>query len=598
MFLKKLLLQKNYYFIFGFAFLAIFYFSTRLVIYTFLKKYFQIIDAYLLDQLLFFFIFLVFLLRGFSKKILFTKPVDWFYFFVFLAITFYLLGGLLQKYFIGDDLHVMLEVLKKPDVLNHHYVTKLDYYYYHFMPFTLIYRFFGYKVLVYNMVALAGFALAAFSIHKLLHYLSSLEKLKDKILPFLVAVFCLLTPSLLGHFHYLEHSVALGYVISASLFSIYFYLRYLEEGRKKPFLFLLSYLLLLFLLKFALTRSGFLPAILVLIEIFQFPKKKNDRLLALVRILLVLVPFWLIAKSFFFRSAPVGIVLYNIGASRFLNPARIYITVSALLPFLIPFQFLPGLVRFIRDVFNYNEYTSPWFLKNIFFSLGLICYFSYSAALAILHFRKHRVKYAAVFWLSAVVAIAFFTLAGWGEDISRDLANFDYSIIHYASQFTGAAYVLQPLSFLLISLYLFWVGFAKNHKRLKLVIVAVLILVLVSSAGFGRKVIVDSTSGHIIYRALVENVLKLVPDDNQKKVLFSVGGEIPCVKFLGVGDVGWFYKNTPPVYLFRQDELTKYLRDNEIRAKNLYAISYDEKNLLFEDKSVQLRQELAPFLVN
>ena len=291
MFLKK--------YIYPVFFLSIFYLSTKLVIYGFLKNYFSIIDSYLLDQLLFFFIFLIFLIIQFVKKRFVISIKELFISFAISALTFFILRQTLNRYFIGDDLFVMLDILKRPESLDFKYINRLDYYYYHFAPFSLIYKFFGYKAVYYNIFALLGFSLAASLFYKLLRYLNSLLKIKYDLLPLLATVFILSTPSILGHFHYLEHSVAIGYIVSAMILSIYFYLNFLNSKKKNYTYFVLSYILTLFLLKFSLTRSGFFPAVLVVIELLHGPWKDGEWKEKIFRIGLILAPFYFMAKSFF-----------------------------------------------------------------------------------------------------------------------------------------------------------------------------------------------------------------------------------------------------------------------------------------------------------
>ena len=273
-------------------------------------------------------------------------------------------------------------------------------------------------------------------------------------------------------------------------------------------------------------------------------------------------------------------------------------TITGFFPFLIPYNLLPGILRFIRELINFNEYTSNWFSQNIFFLLGTVSYVSYSLVLLVKLFKEKKVNLAVAFWLAAIFCILFFTLAGYGEKVTSK--NFDYSILNYESQFTGAAYVLQPLIFLIISLYLFAVDLFNKVKSKYAYDFACLTLIVLIISGymFSIKIHKETNEGPVAYRVLVENILKMAPDNDRRKVIYSTEGEIHAVKFLGVSGVHWFYKNMAPIYIENKLDLEKYMKINETLGEDFFAFAYDEPNLRFEDKSLEVRKEMADYLTD
>lgn len=590
---------KNFY-LPTLSLLALFYLSSKLTLYFFLKNYFNIFDSYLLDQLLFLFIFLVLIIKPLLRDKSLPNVKS------FLIIGFYLAymlitqNEILDRYFIKDDLYVMLNVLQDYQTVDKKYIAGLDFRYYHFLPFNLLYRLFKYKIIYYNFFALSTVAFASWVFLKLLNLLNVIHKLRYVTTIVLITLFYAVSPVIMESYLYVEHSVSAGYIITSVILSTYYYIKFLRN-RSNTSYFFLSYVLMLILLKTTMTRAGFWPVCLIGLELLHWPKQKNEKFKSLFRMLLISIPFYLMAKAYILPNS--GNRLYGINIEGLIKPGQLYVVIANLMPILLPYQilapvhkYLQGRLEFLSTFFNaYDAENTGFFINNIQFTLGVILFISITASIFVLYRKRVQIKYLLFFWFSSLVSLSFYMFLSTNMVLTGK-RSFDYLYLHY-SNVPGHRYFPLPHFFILTTVYLILSNFIKlSNKKLQLKMRIVFNLALVGLIITSISILKNrnriTSEGHIVYRHITENVLNLVPDNSSKKVIYSTGGVIRPVTFLGWGGFKAFYKNSYPIYVDNEDDLKTAIEENSILEKDIYAFHFDEKALIFTDKSQQIREEV------
>lgn len=608
---------KSFFSILGFIalpilFTIVFFFSVRLDIYKFLKNYLSILDSYLLDQglLLFTLLTVLFIYVIIKRKTILTYKNLFASVFVTLLFGGYFIfllnfqSEILNRYFVKDDQFVLLPALLREDALDYRYSNKLDYFYYHFGFAVAMFKFFHLDAYYYNVFTLAGMALAAVILLKFLDYLVTMHNLQGIWSKFQIAIVTLLfitSPSIMDSFVYLEHSVATGYIVAGTILSIYFYILFIENRSKKIYFFL-SFILMLFLLKTTLTRAGFLPAFLVLLEIFNALKNKKELELVILRSLLIFLPFFIIAQPYLSPPGSAG-RLYGIGFERFINLDRIYLFFGNLIPVFFPFQFMSPFFRSIRILAlgEFNTPTTNFILNHMLFTSGLIFIVFISVIIFILFIKRVDAKYILYFWLAYIGSLLFYML--FGNVIEKQLPPphvFDLSLLSYGTV-PGLRYYPLPLIFILATFYFTFISiinrFRQKAKNLTLSFTCfILTLIVWSNINFTQKVNRGANEGIITVKVITEKVLSIVPDNDEQKVIYSTGGRINDIEYIIRGFHG-FFKYKAPEYFWQTEEMLKYLKENKIKKENLFAFYFDKKTLMVDDKTEKVRRQFRNYLL-
>lgn len=570
--------------------LMVFYFSVHLSIYKLLVPLTGILNAYLLDQLLFLFIFLLLLLICIVKKRIILDKLFFLIFLGFFIFVIVALNDILGRYFISDDLLVLFSHLVNSDGLDYSYKSRYDFFYYQFLPFSLMFRFFRFNALFYNLFSLMAMALGASIFLKLLIWLNEIYRFKYKTLALSISVSFLLSPSILEGFFYIAYSTGIGYVVTITLLSLLFYLQFLHNKSKIHY-FLLSYVLMLVILKTATSRVGFWPVVLCAFEFLYWPKLLKDRVSSIIRIFFLLVPFYSMTEAFTVGTNQI----YGISPSRFINPERIYLFFANIIPALVPYYIWAPVVRWLRSLDTIHQPLLAFIANNIFLSSGIVFFVVVSAIIGIFYIRRYQVQLPLIFWLCSLASFMFYAFFGYGTQ-TLNSKSFDYSLLAYPS-LTGSRYYILPLVFMLATTYSLLLTILKplQDKIRKSIYRAVLlatILIVVSSLLFTKKVNYSFTKAIEPKRIASEKVLQLVPNDMQIKALFATNGDV------GQG-FEYFYPWIPqPTLSYFSDEqlLVQFLKKNKISRTNLYAFYFDNQSLFFEDKSQQLREKYKIFL--
>lgn len=609
--------SKNYQTLLPIILVIVFFFSISLTIYNYLKNYFSIHDSYLIDQGLFLFIFFSIALIWifFKRKIIFTyKNLVALVFLILLASGYFIFllnfqSEILNRYFIKDDQFVLLPALLREEALDYRYSNKLDYYYYHFGAAVMLFKFFHLDSYYYNVSILATMALSGVVFLKLLNLINfSLQKSKwIKIITVLITLFYIVSPSIMDSFVYIEHSAATGYIVATFIASIYFYVIFLNNRSAKIY-FILSFLLMLLLLKTAATRAGFLPVCLVLLEIAYFPKNSADRKSSLSRIVLLFAPFLIMFKSFLFPSSSGK--LYGIGLGHFLNGDRIYLFFANIIPIIIPYQIMAWVVKTVKIITlgDFNAQTQNFFLNHILLMWGTLTFIIMTVATFLSYLKNKSNIIIPLFWTFSVTSLAFFIFFGnvvnentfhpFNESLKIYASTFDQSIIIYGTV-PGSRYYPLPLMFFLITLYLILISLLNNLRQKTknfILVISSLILALVvwSNINFTQEVNRSANEGIVTVKLITEKILTMVPDNNEEKVIYSTSGRINDIEYIIRGFHG-FFKYKAPEYFWQKEELVKYLKENKITEHNFFSFSFDRKTLLVEDKSDETRKQFKNY---
>ncbi|MBI4058770.1 hypothetical protein HY404_00865 [Candidatus Microgenomates bacterium] len=518
-------------------------------------------------------------------------------------------GELLNRYFIKDDQFVLLPALLREDALDYRYSNKLDYFYYPFGASVLAYKFFHLNTYYYNLALLITLAIGAILFFKLLHLLNFRKNLGSVLLALLITLFYLVSPNIMESFMYIEHSTATGYIIAVFIASLYLYIKFLNNRSEKLY-FILSFLLMLFLLKTSTTRTGFLPIFLIMLEIFYFPQKTKERKSALARITLLFTTFLIMFKPFLLPSSSGK--LYGIGFDRFLNGDRIYLSFANIIPIIVPYQIMAWVVKSIKIIAlgEFNAPTTNFILNHAIFVWGVVTSILISSVTFILYLKnKFTGKVILLFWFFFLTSLAFFIFFGnvvnentthsFNESLKIYAGIFDQSIIVYGAT-PGSRYYPLPLIFALTAFYLIltsiinWLGQKTKYFMLGFTYL-ILIFLVWSNADFTQKANHSVNEGIVTVKVITEKVLKMVPDNNEEKVIYSISGRINDIEYIIRGFHG-FFKNKAPEYFWQKEELVKYLKENKIKKKNFFAFAFDKRSLMVEDKTSITKKEFQSYL--
>ena len=585
--------KQSRFLLYSSSLVFLFYLSAKLHTYLFLRRIFGFFDAYLIDQFLFFGVFSVLIWIGVRNKLIHIRASMILVTLLYVGFVFLTQSEILERYFIKDDIFVMIPAMLHPEAIDYRYTNKLDYFYYHFGVFSLLFRFFRLEAFYYNIFTMVTMGFAGAALLYLFKWFYPKGRLVFWSIAVLSTLFFLSSPNILDSFMYMEHSTATGYIAICVVLSAYFYLRYLKE--RSLVFFFTSYSLLLFLLRTAMTRAGFWAACLVLLEFsfFFVTKKRKDFGGVLARSFIILLPFYFIAKPYLVPASSGR--LYGLNLARFVDADRLYLFFANFIPAFIPYQFWRPVYMSIRLAFldQVSTPTQNFFLNNLLFVGGVVFFTLVSLLILFLFFKRINVFYVVYFWICTNASLLFYMLFG---NVSRpkDGHIFDISILNYGVT-PGSRYYPLPIIFLTITFFIIAISVSSKLKgkfRGLAVFFAgfVLLITVGSNIVFSREANRSANGGIIIARELTEGVLGLVPDNNEKKVVYSVSGEVKPFNFI-IRLFDYFYKYTPPVYITTKEDLLRFLKDNHIKGENFYAFTFDQEALVFQDKSAELRKE-------
>lgn len=574
--------------------LITFYLSVHLVFYRFFLSLVGDLNAYLIDQLLFFFIFIVLIVTYLTKRQLHFSKQYVLIFAVYGAFVALTLGDILERYFISDDLVVLFSHVVNPGGINYSYQQKYDFFYYPFLPFSLLFRLFHFNAFFYNLFSLFTLTLSALVFSRLLIYIGATYHFNYKHLAVLIPLVYIASPNIADGFYYIAHSTGIGYVVVITLTSLLFYLQFLENKSKLHY-FLLGYVLMLILLKTATARVGFYPLCLLAIEVINFSRSQTQKVWFALRLLLLILPFYFMTDALTLGKNHI----YGIGPSRFINTERLYLFFASFIPAAVPYFLWAPVIKWIRASTMESVYPPVvgLVLNNLLLFFGILFFIVVSAVICILFWRRHEIKLILVFWICSLASLIFFAFFGYGI---QPLLNqtYDYSLLAYAIT-PGSRYYPLPLIFLLAmfyTLFLTLLGFFREKIRIRLYyITLIIVLLIISSSSIFIKMVNYLVTKSVEPRKVVsEKVLQLVPNDLQRKVLFATNGDA------GQGFEYFYPWPSQPTLTYISDEkfLLSFLKKNKIFRNNFYAFYFNKYSLYFEDKSNEFRKKYENFLDN
>lgn len=569
--------------------ITLFAFSVNYSIFNFylfhvLNLFTNSLNAYLLDQLLFVFIFFVVLILMILKKKLILNIRPFITFFFILATLLFFQDEVLVKYFIKEDYYLILGPLNKTLIDPGFNLYENGFYkIYPYLSFAILFKLFRLSAFYYNITSLALMALNGLLLYKLLLLLIPISGFKNKIIPLLLALIYITSPIIMEIYVWVQGGHANGYIVAGMLSSLFFYLKFIRT-RDITF-FVLSLLLVLFLLKTAFVRAAVWPLCLVFLDLLYIKKKSRELVNFLFRAILLLLPLGFLILNFLIKSTSQ--TPYTIGE-------RMYIFFYDLVPSLIPYQFYSPSYEFLTAFLEFHGVSNGFVYNNLFFIFGALVFVLITVITLNLQRKGVEARMVLYFWFCSFAFLAFFTLFGnWGMPSTTGSA--DSPLINYAVV-PGSRYYTYTYLFLLITVYLQFSTISRNSFRNKYLLITLLVLLLVSNIIFTQKIQKGlNEAGPIPLKAVTKNVLNMVPDINEPRILYSVGKVPESVKSLGYDSFDSLFKY-PPINVYSEEELISSVKKNKVAIESVYAYSFDEKNLLFEDKSLQIREKFKVYL--
>lgn len=540
------------------------------------------LNAYLLDQLLLLFIFLGFLVGAFYRRDLSLKPILLLVFLFFFLILIVFQSEVLDRYFIKEDYYLLLGNLNlsmrdPTNTLYNVWFYKL----YPYISFAILFQLFRLNAFYYNLASLASMALGATLLYQLLIYLIKPKTFSTKMVIFLLSLVYVLSPIIMEIYVWVQLGHANGFIISSILLSLYFYLKFIEKG--KTIFFSLSFLLILFLLKTALVRAAFWPFCLIFLDLLYHPKTKEGRFGFLIRTGYFLLPLFVVTFP---------IMINPITKNNYSLFERFYIFFYNIIPSIIPYQIYLPAYKFILSLKNLGI-NHEFFYNNIFFVFGILFFVLITIFTFILQ-KTPKARLLLFFWFCSLLSLIFFTLfSNWGPPPSKGSA--DGPLISYATVPSSRYHVYTSI-FILTSCFLMLSTFLVKYPKFNYILILLFLLLIGSNIKFAQAVNKSiNESGSIPLKLISEIVLENVPDIDEQRVIYHVGGQPRVVQFLGYNGFEALYK-FPPANAYSEEELVDYLSKNEVNAQYLFAYTYNIDPSKFENKSEQFVKKYHQYL--
>lgn len=582
------LLKSLIYIGLSFLTLLVFYFSVNYpnngpTSYNFFSKFTSPINAYLLDQLFFFLVFLFFLAYAIIKgKIRLNLQLVLIYFFL-LVFLFIFQSEVLEKYFIKEDYYLILGNLNASLVKPEFDIYSVGFFKsYPYLSFVALFNFFHHDAYYYNLASLALMALSGILLYQFLSYLTPAKNATSKLILILLCLIYLVSPIIMEIYVWVQLGHSTGLIIAGLLISGFLYLRFVQT--RDIYFFILNFLLILFLIKSALVRAAFWPFSLILLDLLYLPRKR-ERVNFLFRSFLLMIP--LIFVTIVFPLKMASQVHYTVWE-------RLYMFFFHIIPSIISYQFYAPAYKMAIYFLELHGFKDTFIYNNLLFILGIMTFVILSCTSLFLQRRGKERRIILFFWLTFISCLAFFTLFGnWGSPPIK--GSKDLPLINYA-EVPSSRYYAFTFLFFLITVYLLYITLYKNYYKKPYVLIAILLFVLVSNITVTQHIhkSMNETAAKPL-KMVSEKILKLVPDEDTAKILYNYTEEPGVVKFLGFSGFSTLYKY-PPTNIYSKNELIEYLKNNDIRKENIYAYSFDDKSLIFKDLSDQVRVEFKDYI--
>lgn len=598
-------LKSKSSYLFSFLILIFFYFSVNFYSYDFLrdKMNFSHIDSYLVDQFFFFVIFLIIGYYSLLKKYIHLNKNTFILFGVIFTLYFGFMlifqSEILDRYFAKDDYLQLFGYLNAENGIDQSYHARGGFYYYQFSFFTLLFKFFKYNAFAYNLFGVFFMAFSGTILFFLLRFIANIHKIKAGTLMnltiFVLGCIYLSSPTIMDMYIFVENTVAFGFIHGFLLLTLLIYINYMNDTDRN-ILFVLSFVLIIYLLKAAYVRTGFLPIILIFLESLFFKFNKKYFVDLLIRISLLSLAFLVRSQVYFIPNSPGR--FYSFSIYDFIHFDKIYITFSGLITTFLPYQIWTPIIKYIRRIFlgDINTLSSSFFLNNILFIFGII--FCVATSLVIILCNKRGVpsRIMVFTFISALFAMAFFMFFG-NTGIAIRSGSYDIPYIVYGDT-PGSRYYVAPFLFFIILFFLLFNLIANNlHRIVRLfalpIFLFILIWLLISNVQFTQKINGDVNRGSMIpVRIYTEKVLNIVPDNNDRKVIYSTRIVLPIRAWTYDG-FATLYTKSIPKYTDVEEEVTLYLQHNKIAKEDFYAFYFSDETLEFKDESELYREKYS-----
>ena len=562
-----------------YAFLLITFFSSvNLEIYQNLKQFFEIKDAYLVDQLLFYILLLVVLIHGYLTRRIRISITDSLVLLLFLLIPFITHSEILERYFYKEDFYFNLNVLRDGEV-DFYYINSY-FFTYPFLPIVVIYNFVGGAVHYYNFFTLILLSVSGFLLYKLNLIILPLKNNFVEVISILIALVYLTSPTYLDAYLWVSVGLEGGLMYSVMLLGIIYYL--LFQKSKDSYYFLGAFIVLLVSLKTGFARVGFLPLIYLLIEILFISKRGISNLL--IRGGLIIFPTIL----FLFNSGHLTKIFYPPSEQSTGLAENLYLLLAYLPHAAIPYEALLFLYEFFIN--SFISQISP-FDFNFYFSLGLIITISLLMWVFILK-NKVLSRYILFFVTGSLICLFFFvnfgSLGKIGKIETFDKALSTYSITIGHRYYQGVNILLMTAFFIIVS------SFVLKYPKLIVLNAGLLIAIIMYNVPItkmhNRVFIKDYAAQN---RAFYEGVLKAVPSDNRKKILYFTNGKKWTARIHADEHyLEAFYLSDTLILVNQESDVGEQMQKGSYKIGDVYAVYFDEPTLTLLDQTQEYRNKL------
>jgi len=567
-------------------------FFLLLLVTFFLKPLFGVINSYLIDQLLFALIIIIYVIFGMYLRKIEVSRTDVLVFIVLLLIPLITHAEIFQRYFYQEDFRYNLSTLRVSDIGDFYGYNSCDtpcyssyYIVYPFLPFVILYKFFQADVNIYNLFTLVFLSSSAFFLYKLNQISFIVKSNVVNIISFIISLIYMTSPTYLESYVWISVGLEGGFVYSLMLIGIILYIFFLRN--RSSYYFLGAFLVLLFLIKTSFARAGFLPLIFILLEIL-FLNRKNFKSF-LIRCVLLISPtiYFLLQigliKQIFDRSGG------NFGEN-------VYALFAYLPQTIIPFGILSQAYPFFQKTFLFQIQLLKF---NFFFTFGLLIF---SSLLGLVFVFRNKIIFRLYLFIiiSALICLFFFVNFGHLGKVDA-IETFDMNLSRYFSgysvtignrYFQGVNVLFNCVFFILLSALI-----GKFPKTRVFVIILLLVALIYNIRTIQIRNEVFSRDYGTIHKVFYEGILGLVPADDQKKILYLTNGD----KWSGrintePSTFEAFYPTDTVVYINSKSNLLEEVKKGNYDKENFYAfyLDYDfgQRSYRFIDRTEEYRKKV------
>ncbi len=505
---------------------------------------------------------------------------------VLLLATLLAHGLVLRYFFFAEDVSTILYRVTNGDTMFafHPLING-----YPFAAFIASFLLFGTKAWLYNVVTFVLFSTSVFLFYGFVVSLS-----ERKTLALLAALFYATTPVFLDVFTWQANAQGMPLVLSAGIISFWTMVLYKKKGISAYYL--LSLLFFAAAIKMGFVRiAGILFPLLVLLWL---PRRGRPWRLGLT--LIQSLPIAAIWYGFVItRLTPGGITTFLQHPQGSVTPSFVTGNYIARLAYYLAHLVVPNGLS--PKIFPLIKNALGWLHADILLGAGITVFVGEVALvvcllLAVGAFFRSRSTTSRMLLFSTAIILGTLFYVPFYISASTDLSRFDWNFARITPPYgPGSRYVFAASLGLGLLFALCVVWLLRKKRRLRLLGICVSVVII-----WGNASVSIFHHGHIVRvisdpeRAIIGGILRMMPRDGRKKLLFSVN---PQRNLIDSNTNNWrwlhgFYRETELYYTNNKEEFDSLMATGAYGKDAVYAFYVNPETHAFADISAFVRNQL------